>query len=144
MDLNTPSNTNNWLTPINNDLWGYTSKAKTIFDPCPYGWRVPLDHTMWSNWSLLNFLWNSTNLCGQYGTSGWFPAAGRYDFNDPPGISKAGILEIGSQGYYWTSKPADNGKAGVFHFTNGLIVNLTERKDVEQTYGCSVRPVKVQ
>lgn len=139
-------NVNNWLIPANDDLWGYTSNAKTIFDPCPSGWRVPLDHTVWNNWNTLNFSWNATYLCGRYATTmgGWFPAAGRYDYKNAPLTSVVGILEIGSQGYYWTSKPATDGKAGVFHFTDALLLNTVERIDVAQTYGCSIRPVKVR
>ncbi len=30
-----------WVTPSDNDLWGDVSKAKTIYDPCPQGYKVP-------------------------------------------------------------------------------------------------------
>jgi hypothetical protein len=32
---------NDWLWQKNDDLWGYVSKKKTIYDPCPYGYKVP-------------------------------------------------------------------------------------------------------
>lgn len=34
--------TNDWTSPSDDDLWGGVSRAKTIWDPCPAGWRVPL------------------------------------------------------------------------------------------------------
>ena len=32
---------NDWLWQKNDDLWGTVSKKKTIYDPCPYGYKVP-------------------------------------------------------------------------------------------------------
>lgn len=136
---------NDWLNPANDDLWGDQSGQKTIFDPCPFGWRVPKDYAVWSNGlgGLLDLEWNPVNFCRQMGTNGWFPAAGRYNFEDPPSASKVGVLEIGADGYYWTSISATNNEAGVFHFSNA-IVNPADQRDVPRTYGCSIRPVKVQ
>ena len=41
-----------WLTDDsalqNNDLWGGVSGRKTIYDPCPYGWKVPKAGAPWS------------------------------------------------------------------------------------------------
>jgi len=34
--------TNDWTTPSDDDLWGGVSRRKTMWDPCPAGWRVPL------------------------------------------------------------------------------------------------------
>ena len=37
--------TNNWYTGVtdhaDNDLWGGVSGKKTVWDPCPQGWRIP-------------------------------------------------------------------------------------------------------
>ena len=30
-----------WVTPSDNDLWGDVSETKTIYDPCPPGYKVP-------------------------------------------------------------------------------------------------------
>ena len=32
----------NWLSQNNPNLWNSTSNTKTIYDPCPPGWRVPI------------------------------------------------------------------------------------------------------
>lgn len=34
--------TNDWTTPSDDDYWGGVSRRKTVWDPCPAGWRVPL------------------------------------------------------------------------------------------------------
>ena len=36
-----PVYSNDWLWLKNDDLWGSVSKKKTIYDPCPYGYKVP-------------------------------------------------------------------------------------------------------
>lgn len=131
-----------WLNPTNDDLWGYSSDAKTIFDPCPYGWQVPHDHTVWENWDSSNFSWDATNLCGHYGTEVWLPAAGRYNYLDAPlGDSAVGMLDVGTDGYYWSAKPATGGSGGILHFSNA---GLVQQENVAQTYGCSIRPVRVK
>lgn len=34
--------TNDWTSPSDDDLWGGVSRVKTMYDPCPAGWRIPL------------------------------------------------------------------------------------------------------
>ena len=36
-----PVYSNDWLWQKNDDLWGGVSHKKTIYDPCPYGYKVP-------------------------------------------------------------------------------------------------------
>ena len=36
-----PVYSNDWLWLKNDDLWGGVSHKKTIYDPCPYGYKVP-------------------------------------------------------------------------------------------------------
>lgn len=33
--------TNDWTSPSDDDLWGGVSFKKSIYDPCPAGWKVP-------------------------------------------------------------------------------------------------------
>jgi hypothetical protein len=35
----------NWLPKVKNDLWNASGGTKTIYDPCPKGWRIPVDIT---------------------------------------------------------------------------------------------------
>lgn len=86
-----------WIAPSNPNLWG---DAKTIYDPCPVGWKVP-GRTAWSDAGLGS---GGTYTQGGYrftknGVSIFFPVAG---------IRLAGtgtVSYTGSQGFYWTSAP---------------------------------------
>ena len=57
----------NWLYERYDFLWGYNEAtgmtSKTIYDPCPYGYRVPS--------SELNHLFTDKNATGQIGTYGY-------------------------------------------------------------------------
>lgn len=121
------------------DLWGGTSKVKTIFDPSPRGWRVPADNTVWSDWTATTFRWDDANPSRtQYDPKdkrGLFPAAGFYTNN--PGSGQPEIINVSDAARYWSSI-FTNGEGGVLYFTSTVV----ERATVDQSYGCSLRPVK--
>ena len=98
-----------WLSPQNNDLWsGQTSgAAKSVFDPCPPGWRVPKGgndtDNPWKGFTTTNFApLGSGATFGRYEkttTNAWYPASGRlYD--------QAGPLQDVGSGFYWSATPA--------------------------------------
>lgn len=86
-------------TNRNDALWG--SSAKTVYDPCPKGWRVP-QHGVWgySNFALgqNSTTWNSTGMTWD-GYGGWYPASGYR--NDASG----NFTNVGQNGMYWTATP---------------------------------------
>jgi len=100
---------NDWNSTPNTTLWGGLSYGamKTIFDPCPSGWRVPSRYktsTPASPWlGLASYAtaatyW-STNGCNWSATTppnlGFWPATGRRE-------SGSGTLAaVGSLGYFW-------------------------------------------
>lgn len=94
----------------NNDLWSSgnialgTATKKSIFDPCPVGWRIPpfLNSLspflkMESGWSL------SSNGMSWAGIGGYFPASGGRDGGS------GGFYNVNTHGYYWSGAPADFG-----------------------------------
>jgi uncharacterized protein (TIGR02145 family) len=103
--------TYDWLISANDDLWD--PQTKTIYDPCPAGWRVPSHEA----------------YCTATGTeSGWFNKTGEYDatchgsnwskdLGDDDmiwytimgyrGYSSGVHSQIGIDGHYWTSTPSD-------------------------------------
>jgi hypothetical protein len=91
-----------WLSPQDNDLWGGVTDKKTIYDPCPAGFRVPLSgEGTASPWSgLLEQLFSESNNAGYtWGTSptSYWPAAGCRDYRN-------GTLDdLGRAGLYWTA-----------------------------------------
>ncbi len=108
-------------TNTNNDDWYYTGSSstdnkrwqtsKTIYDPCPPGWRVPDggDSGVWSKAvnrsDSFSYTWNSTskgmNFSGKFGSADtiWYPAAGNL------GNDGGSLKSVGSGGYWWSCAP---------------------------------------
>ncbi len=99
-----------WNTSPNDALWGGASTSaptdKTIFDPCPAGWRVAAWSSGYSPWSVFNtsnFTWSDVDKGRTYNST-FYPAAGcRY-------ASSGALYNVGSYGYYWSASP--NGSNG--------------------------------
>jgi len=107
-----------WNTSPSTALWGgaditsTTPAAKTIFDPCPAGWRVPVWSSSKSPWEYLacsSGVFASSGYSGTF-SSGWaftynsagigfYPAAGYRDF------SSGSLANVGSYGNYWSASP---------------------------------------
>ena len=84
----------------------WTKSKKSIYDPCPEGWRVPSDG-IWSKalGSSSKPEFDSTNegmdFSGKFGSAStiWYPASGCRDDLD-------GSLDgVGIDGYYWSASP---------------------------------------
>ena len=94
--------------------WVYSSRdnmlwqtSKTIYDPCPPGWKVPVvgSSGVWSkavgSSSDFSYTWNSTNMgmnfSGKFGGAStiWYPAAGCLGSDD------GSLYNVGSSGYWW-------------------------------------------
>ena len=107
----------------NNFDWYYTSSSstdntrwqlyKTIYDPCPVGWRVPDggDNGVWSESigssssfyddSLYDDTNEGMNFAGRFGDAStiWYPASGCRSFS-------GGTLDyVGDYGFYWSVSP---------------------------------------
>lgn len=88
-----------WMvdSKVNDINWNSANDKKTLFDPCPEGYRVPPMGSMgkekdWNSfsWDEINMGWDTYSACG-----GWYPAAGRRS-------NVSGTLYgQGSKGYYW-------------------------------------------
>ena len=101
-----------WLVETNNDLWKETEK--TIYDPCPPGYRVPKPVGSGTFWS--------SDLSAQDGwgvnvAAGWlklgapeaavFPIAGYRDDYSVGKLSKVGVRTL-----YWVSRGAEGKGSG--------------------------------
>lgn len=90
-----------WLADHENALWGET---KTMYDPCPRGWKVPTRPIFTSH---------SVSCVYQYGLQMdgiWYPAAGFHHY------VSFNLNEVGNEGHYWYSTPKDDGHAYSFFF----------------------------
>ena len=108
-----------------NTRWTTSETNKSIYDPCPSGWRVPDggSNGVWSKAlgsSLpFNYTYNSTNkgmnFSGKFGSPStiWYPAAGRYDAET--GI----IVNVGIQGAYWSASPNNCYAYGLEFYDDG-------------------------
>lgn len=105
-------------TTVRNDaLW--TGASKTVYDPCPPGWRVPQQGL----WGSANFAmgqsgtsWN-TNGMTWTGYGGWYPAAGyRTDSN-------GALTNVGATGMYWTAT-ASGTSANYLSINSGALAIL--------------------
>jgi hypothetical protein len=113
-----------WLyTSRNNTLWGHASDGgtKTIYDPCPSGWRVPVNYNMseatdpWYGFETTN---GGTFANGyNWGTNAVYPAAGdRY-------ASSGSLYYVGTSGYYWSASPnsSTGSSASLLYFYSGTV-----------------------
>jgi hypothetical protein len=115
----------------NDKLWGgasaTTPTAKTIFDPCPAGWRVPPWKNSYSPWSVFGSneitvaasggLWPTDN----YGitwtspySAGYYPAAGYRT------VGSGALDGVGSYGFYWSAS-SDSGSGFDLTFLSSLV-----------------------
>lgn len=109
------SHSQNWLVPaeesqFGKDLWGggtvsqgssASPTVKTIFDPCPAGWKVPSYGD--ESWGTVNFsLSSQSSPKGDmlYDKGGWYPITGS--------LTNGSAYDHLDEGYCWTSTSRSN------------------------------------
>lgn len=119
--------------------------TKTIYDPCPPGWKVPTGGSggVWSKATNtsgdFSYSWNSTNkgidFSGKFGSAGiiWYPAAGYLSYGD------GSLRAVGSYGYWWSCTPYSS-EAYDLYLTYRDYVRPSD--DDYRAYGLSVRCLK--
>ena len=125
--------------------WTESSSAKSIYDPCPAGWRVPDGGSkgVWSkalgSSSEFNYTYDSTNegmnFSGKFGPDQtiWYPASGsrgRYECS-------YGLGNVSYSGEYWSSSYS-NQRRFLLWFTS----DCTPCSSGGCGIGCSVRCIK--
>lgn len=85
-----------YISSSGNNRWNH---SKTIYDPCPPGWRVP-DKSVWMNAGLTYGSFDTSNkgltFTGGVDNNAWYPASGYLENYYPT------VTNIGSYGYYWS------------------------------------------
>ena len=152
----------NWFAPVSGsletpyNLWdssrnvngaGNENSVKSIYDPCPYGFKVPVG-TMFKGFTKTGSTATSIenmNVVGNF-SSGWkfmryfgdslgtfFPASGYR------GRSSGSLAGVGSSGYCWSSSSYSQTSGCYLGFSSGSVdpVNTSGRAS-----GFSVRPLK--
>jgi hypothetical protein len=123
-----------WCSTQTNALWGGASisapTAKTMFDPCPSGWRVPAWRNSQSAWYNITTGTLTSSLMSIFGVS--YPAAGYRG-------SSSGVLSyVGSYGYYWSGSPSSS-NGYYLYFTSS---SVRPAANDYRAYGFSVRCVQ--
>ena len=135
--------TSNPMTFVKGTDWHYSSRDntlwqsdKTIYDPCPSGWRVP-DGGSNGVWETAGFTATSYDSSNEGMSSSisspsttWYPASG-YRSNYDGALSN-----VGDRGSYWSVTP-DSYYAYYLYFLNDGLVSPTRSNF--RAYGFSVR-----
>lgn len=146
-----------WLVTANNNLW--KENEKSIYDPCPYGWKVPSADDM--SVLYLADVEDNTPLDDARKQYGWhlsdgvnkyfYPACGRRRYSDGKVENmnyKEGVYPSQPQpweGYYWTSTTSADGKAVALYFdltTTRTINKFFPSHSARRANGFQVRCVK--
>ena len=134
------SSSGDWLQQADNSLW---STVKTIYDPCPFGWKVPYggDLNVWATANdspmIFNGTWSTSygmNFKTHFGTSvtTWYPAAGYRKGLDGE------LCDVGSAGFYWSTAPSADAVAGFMFSSSSNVLPIYYGK----ADACSVRCIK--
>ena len=119
-----------------NTRWTTSSSDKSIYDPCPAGWRVPEggDNGIWSKAGFDETTYDSTNRGMSFSISSpsttWYPASGYRNRN-------AGSLSsVGNCGNYWSASPGSNYAYCLYFDYDGYV---SPSSDYYRASGYSVR-----
>ena len=137
-----------WISVQQDNLWGNpfpsgsvpnpSLGSKSIYDPCPLGYRVAPQDTWGQNGSDSDWTSNGQNLkVGKNGAKYFYPAVGlRWGDSD---MGK--LANVGSYGNYWSSSPYSGGNTngGYLGFSNG---SVDPENGSSRAYGVSVRCVQ--
>ena len=146
-----------WMVAADNNLWSDT--AKSVYDPCPYGWRVPTAEDL--SVLYLSDVEDRTPLDTAKKQYGWnlsdgnstyfYSACGRRRYNDGKIENmnyKEGVYTVQPQpwvGHYWTSTTTADGMAVSLYFdltTTRTINKFVVNKPRFRANGLQVRCVK--
>ena len=119
-----------------NTRWTTSSSDKSIYDPCPAGWRVPDggSNGIWSKAGFGTTTYDSTNKGMSFSISSpsttWYPASGYRSKDD------GGLFVVGSIGYYWSASPYSYYAYYLIFYGNGEVI---PSNDSNRANGFSVR-----
>lgn len=131
------SSENDWhYASRDNTLWTTSDKTKSIYDPCPAGWRVPDggSNGIWSKAGFIDTTYDGTNEGISFSISSpsttWYPASGYRNYH-------GGSLDnVGNRGDCWSASPDCFYAYGLYFGGNG---NVFPSNSYDRALGLSVR-----
>jgi hypothetical protein len=135
----------NWLPANQNDLWNSDDNKKTIYDPCPAGWRVPprTDGTVSannSNYSPWKGLSGNSAAGFDWGVNALYPAAGQRNsssggfFNT--GSTSNGYSANTALGCYWTASVTGNFAYNLYFHIDGVVADDQDPRSTGRSIRC--------
>ena len=119
-----------------NTRWTTSSNDKSIYDPCPAGWRVPDggSNGIWSKAGFDNTTYDITNKGISFSISSpsttWYPVSGCRYYDD------GSLFYVGSSGYYWSASPNSSSAYTLYFSYYG---NVYPSSNSDRACGYSVR-----
>lgn len=122
---------------MNNELWLTTEGKKSIYDPCPEGWRVSLTTVGWETLTESNFPIENKGRKGNGISLGYYPGGNQRDYFDG---ANYGILNRSWVSDYWFADPDDEGNITCFTVDSKMKPQYVN--DRARAFGNAVRCVK--
>ena len=122
-----------------NTRWTESENAKSVYDPCPAGWRVPDGGTegIWGTAGFNNQTFDGTNKGKTFSNNGieiWYPAAGYLAYDNV-------LSNAGTSLYCWTATPWPDSAHAINLYFKSDSQNLATNHGM-RVIGCSVRCCK--
>lgn len=133
-----------WTAPQNDGLW--QDGVKTLFDPCPAGWRVPRggsgDSSIWCRFTVDNRTWTATEKVEIPGSGNHWSSPEVYGGTvwygtHPHRPVSAVTLAPGSSAFAWTSSVTET---SAFRCNMGQAVSVAQ--GAGRTNGLPVRCIR--
>ena len=122
-----------------NTRWTESENAKSVYDPCPAGWRVPDGGTdgIWKTAGFDDPTFDATNMGKIFSNNGieiWYPAAGYLAYDNV-------LSNAGTSLYCWTATPWPDSAHAINLYFKSDSQNLATNHGM-RVIGCSVRCCK--
>ena len=122
-----------------NTRWTESENAKSVYDPCPAGWRVPDGGTdgIWDTADFDDPTFDATNMGKTFSNNGieiWYPAAGYLGYDNI-------LSNAGKSLYCWTATPWPDSASAINLYFKSDSQNLATQYGM-RVRGCSVRCCK--
>ena len=122
-----------------NTRWTESENAKSVYDPCPAGWRVPDGGTdgIWDTAGFNDPTFDATNMGKTFSNNGieiWYPAAGYLGYDNI-------LSNAGKSLYCWTATPWPDSASAINLYFKSDSQNLATQYGM-RVRGCSVRCCK--
>ena len=125
----------------------YCEAGKSVYDPCPYGWRVPA-MKVWSGFSMATVQWTTAPVKAlYYYPEGYDPSAPKGSLFFPsPGYRRPSRQDSGTNGYYWTDDPgsATYARGLRFYASGGMTLSSIGVSNYYRSSGYPVRCIRLR